>query len=166
MSVEAAYNLKLQIDEVVALGEDHVTDPTVEHDIGAVSGTMDATTTPAATKAWSDTVALAAGVASLDLTALARPSLPNVDLTGLKVQIVKIACPAGNTTGIEIVTGATNGYNLFGATKATAEKVSILPGMKLEIFYDDELEDVDATHCEIDLSGTGTETVSIMLAAG
>lgn len=167
MSVEAAYNLKLQAAEVVALGLDHVEDPEVTHDIGDTSGTLTGTTSPAATKGWSDKVTLSGGSASLDLTALPFGNLPNVNFNGLRPQLLKVSCPTTNTGGITIEKkDAVTGYNLFGADNTTAEKITVLPGQTYGIQLADAGEDVDATHKDLTLTGTGSEVISMCIVAG
>lgn len=166
MTVEAKFELKLDVDETLELGQDHVTDPEVTDTLGTDDGTLNALSTPPATKRFSDQISLSTGSGSLDLTSLAGPLSTTVDFTGLKVQLVKLKCPSGNTAAIEVVTAGANGYNLFGLTNATAEKVSIPPGGAAEFFCNDKLEDVDATHKGITLTGTGTESISVQLVAG
>lgn len=168
-SVKAKYALTLTIDETLGLGLDGVdTDPTMVHDFGADSATLDANSSPPATKSWSDQLQLAAGAGALDLTALDRgPILSDVDFTGLKLQAIKLTCPTTNTGGITVEKkDAVTGYNPFGVDNSTAEKVTIVPGGGIVMFFDDELEDIDATHKDLTFTGTGTEAINIILVAG
>lgn len=165
-AVKAKYAFTLTAEETFALSLDNVSDPTFVHTLGADSGTLDATTTPASTKAFSDTISLSAGAATLDLTSLAGPAGTTVDFTGLKVQLIKMSCPSTNTGGITADRGPSNPYNLFGADNASAEQVEVPPGGIVMMYHDDESEDVDATHKSVQFAGTGTDSISVLLVAG
>jgi hypothetical protein len=95
------------------------------HDAFNVAPTLNATSTPPATKVAANTAALVAGAKTLDLTAIVHegPNTP-VNGTGLKVVAFLFANPAANTHPIVIVPGASNGYNFLGATS----KVILYPG--------------------------------------
>lgn len=166
-AISAKYECKLNVDETLALGLDHVDDPETTHSLGNDNGTLTATTTPPATKTFSDRVTLSGGSGALDLTSLTGPMSTTIDFTGLKVQLVKLKCPDTNTGPVTVEKkDALTGYNLFGADNTTDEKISIVPGGVCELYYDDELEDVDATHKDITLTGTGTEPIDVQLVAG
>lgn len=167
-AITAHYDVKLDVEETLALSQDlSAAETTFTHKVTETTrGTLNATLTPAVTKVWSDKVNLAAGAATLDLTSLTGPAGTTVDFTGLKVQLVKLACPAGNTVGITVDRGASNAYNLFGADNASAEQVEILPGCSMVIFNNDKTEDVSATIKNVQLAGTGTESIEIILVAG
>jgi hypothetical protein len=167
MSVDLKYKMVAEAQETLALGLDNVENPVVAHKLGDFAATLTASSTPAVTKVFSDTIALAAGTAAIDLAALAGPMSTTVDFTGLKVQIIQLACPTGNTGGITVAkTDVVTGYNLFGADNASAEQVEVLPGTRTQLFHRNTLEDVDATHKDITFTGTGTDTIQVLLAAG
>ena len=167
-AVTAKFDLRITADETLALGLDNVTDTPFEHTLGVDNGKLTATTTPAATKVFSDTINLSSGSATLDLTSLAGPASTTVTFSGLKVQLVKLKCPLTNTAGITVdAKDATTGYNLFGATNAvTTEKIEFMPGMVASINTNDQLQDVDSTHKDLTLTGTGTESIRVLLVAG
>lgn len=167
-AVTAKYDLRITADETLALGLDHGTDTPFEHTLGVHNGKLTATTTPAATKVFSDNIALSSGSATLDLTSLSGPATTTVDFTGLKVQLIKLTCPLTNTAGITVdAKDASTGYNLFGADNAaTTEKQEVLPGCVASFFMNDKLEDVDSTHKDLTLTGTGTEAINVLLIAG
>ena len=116
--VAAKYQLKLDVDETIVLGEELVADPPVKHTIAGDNGTLDTSSGIPVTKVWSDTVQLTAGTVTLDLTALVRPNLANIDFTGLKVQLVKIKADTANTAVIIVKPAVSNGYFLLGDTDA------------------------------------------------
>ena len=166
MSVSALYVMKLIATETPDLGLDNADNVPFDHDIGVVNGTLIASSTVPATKASSDDINLVAGAATIDLTSLPGPLSTTVTFDGLKVQLVKIKCPTTNTGGVTFAVGAANGYNLFGADNASAERVEVMPGGSEMRQTPNNGEDVDATHKNIDVTGTGTEAFQIELVAG
>jgi hypothetical protein len=166
MSVSALYVMKLIATETPALGLDNADDVPFDHDIGVTNGTLTASSTVPATKAYSDDINLVAGQATIDLSNLGGPISSTVDFTGLKVQLVYITCPATNTGGITFDVGSSNGYNLFGADSASNESVEVMPGGAVFAYHPNNAQDVGAADEEIDVTGTGTEAFSILLVAG
>ncbi len=163
----AKYDFGLTVEEVKDLGLDNVVDPTITHTLGAHADTLTATTTPPVTKTYSDDLALVAGAATIDLQALPSSQSTTVNFTGLKVQLIKITTPSTNTAEVTFDVGATNGYNLFGATNATDESVAVPPGSVQQFLFVNTLEDVDATHSDVDVSSSDVDAdFSIILVAG
>ena len=153
----------VSVKETPALGLDQVTDPRIAHKMTIpIPTTLNSTTTPPATKVWSDNVPLVAGAKILDLQALVNANLPNVDFTGLKVQVLMMSCPSANTGAITITSGALNGYDIGGAAMSYA----LDPGGTLVLLLRDTAPDVAAADSEIDFAGTGTEPFDIILVAG
>lgn len=166
-TVSAAYELKLVTTETLDLGADHVPNPEIVHNLGSIVATLNASSTVPATKASSDTIALVAGVATIDLTALTGLYGASVDFTGLKVQAVMIINPAGNNAeGMEFAVAIANGYNLFGKDNADSDLVTVLPGDAYLVIHANTLEDVDATHKDITVTGTLVEEFDIHMVAG
>lgn len=168
MTVSAKFDLKLQIDETLVTGLDHAEDPEITHTIADDSGTLEATSDPPASKAWSGKITLAGGAGSIDLTALDRGSLlADEDLTGLKVQLVKLSCPTTNSNPITVQRDAGgSGYNFFGADKSGAEKITLAPGDVYELKRNDSAADVAAAEKVVAFAGTGTDAISVQLVAG
>lgn len=166
-SVSLQYAFGCEVVETVASGLDNVTDKPITHSIGADIGTLNASSTPAVTETFSDTIALAAGAGTLDLTSLAGPSGTTIDFTGLKVQVIKIKTPATNAGSIIIEhEDAVTGYNLFGDDNGSDESIEVPPDTLLEFKYNDKLEDVDGTHKDLKFTGTGTDGMQLQLTAG
>lgn len=162
----AKYAFSLTVDEVKDMSLDLITNPTITHTTGTDTDTLTAATTVPVTKTYSDTIPLVVGAYDINLAALPGPEATTIDFTGLKVQLVKIICPASNTLPILFDAHAVNGYNLFGADNASAEQVEVMPGGKLMIYHPNNAEDVAAGVRVVDVSGTGTESFSIILVAG
>lgn len=166
-AVKAKIAITLDVDETLALGLDNAADPTFTHTLGPNAATLTSSTTPAVTKTYSQTINLTDGAATIDLTALPGPNSTTVDFTGLKVQAIEFTCPTTNTEGITVDRGAANAYNLFGEDNASAEQIEVLPGDVWAVKGGaDKREDVDATHSDVQLAGTGTETIKVILVAG
>lgn len=165
-SVSAQYKLLFEVTETLALGLDNAEDASFVHSLGSPGGTLSPTTTPPVTKPFTDNVSLVGGTKTLDLTALTGPASTTIDFTGLKVQLIALQCPTGNTLPILVQKGAANAYNLLGADNASAETIEVLPGDDVLIRRYDTLEDVDATHKDIKFTGNGTETINVGLVAG
>lgn len=164
-SVSASWELKLDVTDTLDVDLDLTSsDPRVLHSISGSSGTLTASTTPPATKVSSDTRALSAGADAIDLTAAPGRDGGTVAMTGLKVQLVKIACPSTNTAGVKFAPGASNGYALFGHA---AGEVTVLPGCEMCFYWADQLADVAVGAKAIDVSSTDLDAAySIIIVAG
>lgn len=166
-AVTAHYDMLLEVEETVAESLDLAVDKKITHETSeSTRGTLNASTTPAVSQVFSDSINLSGGEATLDLTDLTGPAGVAVTFDGLKVQLVKFACPSTNTLPILIQVGDSNAYNLLGKDNASSETLEILPGGSMALFHDDESEDVDATHKNVKFTGTGTETIEVILVAG
>lgn len=131
------------------------------HDQYNTTASLDSTTTPPVTKSVYFSQALSAGTATIDLTSLTGVNNLVTDGTGLKVQVIKFKNPTGNAQ-IEVDVGATNGYNLLGATF----EVILLEGQEIAIYGNDSTPDIGASAKDIDLVGTGTEEIEVSVVMG
>ena len=153
----------VRVTDTVALGLDQAADPSIVHTITMpIPLTLTSSTTPPVTKVWSDNVALSGGAKTLDLEALVNANLPNINFVGLKVQVLMMSCPSANTGAITITSGASNGYDIGGASMSYA----LDPGGTLVLFLIDTAPDVAGADSEIDFAGTTTETFDILMVAG
>jgi hypothetical protein len=166
-AVTAHYDLYLAVEETVAQSLDLAVDVPITHQTDETTrGTLNASSTPAVTKCFSDDLTLTAGEATLDLTSLTGPAGVTVTFNGLKVQLAKFACPSSNTNPVLIQKGDATAYNLLGADNASSETFEVLPGGCMALFHDNEAEDVDATHKDVKFTGTAGETIEVILVAG
>lgn len=166
MSVIATYHLRLEASETIDVGEDLNADPITTHSItdALMKAELKAGTTVPVTKPWSDKVVLSGGVATLDLRALVRPTLPNANFDGLKVQLQAWFCPETNSDPVTIKVGATNPYHIFG--DANGEH-TLDPGEGIVIQCPDKRPDVSVTAKDIDLSSAmANAEVQVVLVAG
>lgn len=128
-----------------------------------VNLTLDASTTPAVTKHSPYTLSLTAGAATIDLTSL--PGITEdetVDGSGLKVQMACFENPDTNANNMTITFGASNGYLLLG----TAWKIILKPGQSFQTYLDDGAPVIDGTHKNIDVAGTGTQSLLVEIVMG
>lgn len=124
-------------------------------------------TTPTWSAAWTDTVDLVAGVATIDLTALARQApLEDVNLDTLEIVAFAFAGASANANPIEVSPGATNGYNIFGTAD---DQVSVYPNQIVQVasMTQKDLPSVAAGAAdEIDFTGTAAQQIHVLLIAG
>lgn len=156
MSVEVAYNFRLDGDETVEFDQDLYPNPSVAH-TRAYAGTWTSITTPKAEEIWSDQIQLSAGAYTIDLTALVRGAeRPDLDATGLAITAIKVVSADANTDDITIVSGASNGYDFMNAD--ASGRVTLSPGDAL-VLRTNGNGAVGAADAEIDLSSSDTDAV-------
>jgi len=171
MAASGTINLNLTVAEVVP-GGDGSASTTIDHAMSQFSGltttkSFAGSSTPTWTDAWSDTVDLAGGVATIDLTALARQApFEDVNLDTLKIVAYGFAGAAANTAGIEVSQGASAGYAIFGTAD---DQVTVYPNQSI-ICASTAAADLPTVAAgsadEIDFTGTGTEQIHVLLIAG
>lgn len=161
MSISAVYKLGLLVKEVRAQNLDLAANPTVVHKLTTeIEGTLTSSTTIPATKVFSDTIPLVAGAKTLDLTALTSGDKTE-DFTGLKIQLALFVNLGTNVMSFKA--GASNGYNIFGASGV----VELKPGGAVLYLGNDVLPDVaNGSADEIDVAGTLVESFEVILVAG
>lgn len=164
MSVSAKYRSEVTVSETIATNVPDVlaTKAVIVHDQFNKTATIDASSTVPATKTASFQKALSTGAATIDLTALVGSNGAAVDFTGLKVQLAKFRNPSTNANGITVTFGASTPYLLLGA----AFKFILLPGQEITIYGNDAAPDVSGSLKMIDLAGTGSQALDVILVAG
>jgi len=155
--VAALFNATEQIDGVPSSSS-----PDVNHNVFSKSQNLGPATNPPVSEVYAAALALAAGAATIDLTALDVLNESAVDMTGKKVNVTLLANPDGNAA-ITIVAGASNGYNILGVADG---KLTLNGGDYVLIVRKDTLDEIGSTDAEIDISGTGTETLNVQLGIG
>lgn len=125
------------------------------------SATLNAGSTPAASKDTAFTFALTAGAGTIDLTNITDPNLGTVSLSGITPNLVKLQNPATNANAITVKQGATNGYTGLGASFL----VTIPPGGEV-LLYAIGGSTVGAGSKTLDLTGTGTQALNVQIVAG
>ena len=160
------YDFKLLVAQTLSTGLDLIVSaPKIT--IGTSnSGSIAAGGTPPFTTVWSDSRTLAGASETLDLTNLTDGLFSAVTtFAGLRINFIKIVAASGNNaTGLTVKFGATEGYNLFGASG----RVTIPPGGIVMAMYNDNnsTDIVNSTNDKIDVSGTAADVYSILLVGG
>lgn len=125
---------------------------------------LSSTTTPAISKIAAFRKAMVAGAATIDLTALTGSNGVAIDGTGLKVQTIMVKAVAGNVAVITIGKGASNGYGM--GTAGAAWSIPMHGGDKATLEKNESMPDIAAGAKNIDLAGTGTDAVDIIILMG
>lgn len=164
MSVRVSYQTVLNVVEVLEANTVSLTEKgrTVEHTALTKAATLTATSTPPATKVAAFEQALTAGAASIDLTALVGTNGAVVTGLGLKVQAIKIVAKSTNENPITVKVGAANGYALAGANF----EVALQPGQEIVMYGNDAAPDIAVDAKTMDVAGTGTEAVQVIIVMG
>lgn len=138
-------------------------DNTLTYLMSNTAFTLDANSTPPATKQATYEVTMSSGAATIDLRALVGAAGSAVDGNGLKVQAVKFINKTGNANAITISEGASNGYELFGngwtVTLPTA-------GSWIMAYLKDASPDVSASTKTIDVAGTDAQVLQVQIVMG
>lgn len=165
MSVSVDYLARVTVTETI---ENSVPDVlpangAIKHDQFNTAKTLNADTTPPATLTASFSKALSSGAATIDLTALTGSNGAAVDLTGLKVQVLRLLNPIANANNITIAKGASNG---FVPAAGSAFNVTLAPGQEITIYGNDATGDVGSGAKTLDLTGTGSQALKVQIVAG
>lgn len=153
---------QLGVNYTLDLDNPALQNPTLSYGLRPRTVQLDADSEPAAvTKAWRGIVALVAGEASLDLTDL--PGIQDaITLAGLKVQAAQLRAPVGNTGAITIEPADSDGFPIGG----TGAVIVVPPGGEVTMYTPEGTPDVGASASDVDISGTGTDSIEIVLLAG
>jgi hypothetical protein len=161
MAVSASYSLRCDVNETLATNVPAAETPVIIHGQFSSTGTLNATSTPPATKMAAQTISLTAGAVTIDLTALTGTNGATVDGTGLKVQILKLKNRSSNAV-MTFGEGASNGYEALG----NAWTLKLLAGQEIEMFLNDAAPDIASGAKTIDVAGTGTESFDFIVVMG
>jgi len=162
MSVSVSYASQITIAETLAANTGSASDANrlVTHSEYNESGTYNANSTPPVTTQASFLATLSSGSLTIDLRALTGTNGASIDGNGLKPQMIRIKNLGANT--LTIKKGASNGHNAFTATDGFV----VQPGGHVQIFTNDNTDDIDGTHKTWDLSGTGAQTSEWTIVMG
>lgn len=122
--------------------------------------TLTSVTTPPVTKCSYSQPALSTGAYTINLAALTGVNGATVDLTGLKVQAIKVKNNGANV--MSFTEGASNGYALLGASFLFA----VQPGQEIMLYGNDATPDVASGDRTIDVTGTGSQSFDLVVVAG
>jgi len=163
------YNLRAVLTETLDLGLDLGADTTTVHETdSSIAGTLTATTTPAVSQCWSGIFTVPnGGNDTLDLTALSRTTLPDIDMTDLKVCFCKIVNPSTSAAD-QIITISDGAAPYFLFSNAAGQKVVLKPGEAIAIYGNESKPDVTALASDILFANPGAVDclLEIMICAG
>ena len=125
--------------------------------------TLTASSTVPATKHAEFQKVMSGGAGTIDLTALPGKTVDEtINGTGLKVQTAKFRNLPTNANKITIKFGAANPYNLKGSTFT----FELLPGQSDLFLGNDATPDIASGARTIDISGTGSQVLEVMIVMG
>lgn len=165
MAVTLKYAHQATVEETITVGTPFAKDSLakVTHNLLNQSGTLNASSTPPVTKVGSDEdVEIYGGIATIDLTDLIGTNGAAVDGTGLKVQHILIVANEDNYDPITVEPGASNGYELKGASWSE----DLDPGDIFQLTKIDTAPDVASGAKNIDFTGTDGDTFSYIVVLG
>ncbi len=162
MSVEVLQVSQLTVVETLTGYAVTTSDKTVTFQESNVRS-LNATSTPAASKYAYFQKALSSGAGTIDLTAL--PGLRSGDTVtgnGLKVRSVYLGNPSDNANDITIAVGVSSGYNLSGASFS----LTLSPGQDVNIYLGDGAPVIGSGAKTLDLTGTGAQVLNVAIVMG
>jgi len=162
MSVSVTYGSTLSVVETLTGNAVAASDKNVSHTLYNSTVSLTAATTPPATLVACFEKALAAGVATIDLTALSGTNGIVVDGTGLRVQMMKIRNKSTNANPITISFGAATPYDGFGA----AFNLTLVPGAEALLRTIDAGSNIGAGCKHLDLAGTLAQVLEVEIVLG
>ena len=165
MTIKADYFLQLKVRETFATSQQGAGSAVIDHELLGGSGTLNGASSVPATQVLDKRVTLVAGAATIDLTAAPGKTVDGsaiaIDLTGLKLQLLKLVAHKDNTARVKVAEGAANPYLLGGVTGAFD---SLAAGEGVLHEFKNSLPDVDATHKNIDITSTMNTAIIDVLA--
>jgi hypothetical protein len=162
MSVSVNYTSKILTTEVLETNVPAANDKSLQHNGYDTVEARTAASSPPVSKCAFFEKALAAGVATIDLTALVGSNGAAVDGSGLRVQFVKFRNKAANGNVMTLSKGAANGYDGLGASFS----VTIPPGGEVLVRAQDGGTDIGGTNKTLDLAGTLTQIAEMAIVLG
>lgn len=167
MANQATVQNRLELQEDVAAANE-LTRSQLIHSASDNLLKLAAATTPAVTKVYAQQLQLSSGTLTVDLTALVDGAGQALDLTGLKVQIIKIVnaprSGAANTDTLNVVIAAVNGYQWAGDA---ASEATLAIGGSLQIYNPEGTPDVGASAKDITFSSPDVDAdFQLLIAAG
>jgi hypothetical protein len=96
------------------------------------------------------------------LDALVDPEGNTITMSAQKVRAIKFKAPTTNAGSTTITYGATNPLLIGGA----AFKWILSPGQSLLAYLENDGEVIDATHCNVDCTGTNNDLLDIAVVCG
>jgi hypothetical protein len=164
MSISSAVNFSLKVTETLTAVDAPLidtADATIRTKIDRVV-TLTAASSPDAELNADMEIAMTAGAATIDFTALTKRGGVAVSFNGKAVRAVAFKNPATNANPITIVEGAANGLPLLGASFS----LTLQPGQEHFSYLGTGGTTVAGTDKTIDITGTGSQVLQMIAIAG
>lgn len=124
---------------------------------------IDSGSTPDGAYAFAGHLAMTGSAVTIDLLdAQVDTEGTTITMSAQKVRALKFKNPSTNTGSITITGGASNGYLFAG----TAGSVILTPGSSVLFYLENDGVTIDATHCNIDATGTNLEYLDYLVICG
>jgi len=154
MAVNVNLNLLATILETLSL--DSAAEAQVSHNSFNITKTLNASSTPAATKVYAEECT---GTENLDLTAL-DGTTGAVDATGLKLQVLLVN-NLSDSDDLEITDGTSDPYSLNDT-----DGIQVPPGASMLWYFADQLADVASGAKAIDFTPAAGESYQVLMVFG
>lgn len=167
MSIVATFNSNLQVLETLtSTSTPTASAPIVTHDGMNEAITLNAGSSPVVTTLAASVYLLSGTTGSLDLTAIASTNGATVTGSGLKVHLCKLRAiklaGVANTGALTVKFGASNPYNLLGASWV----IVLQPGQTLNVNLNGAAGAIGSGAKSIDLSGTSGDGLEYEFVMG
>lgn len=163
MSISLTYAATATVEETLETNVDSLGATTarqITHNAFNESAALTASTTPPVTKVACFIATLSGGALTINLASLTGTNGATVDMTGLKVQVLRVKNLGANN--LTIVPGGSNGIDLFGVSSS----VTVYPSGHVMFYFNDASPDVASGDRTLDLTGTTTQTSEWTIVAG
>ena len=157
MAVSVTYDFKITTRETLTSNIPDVPNKVVVANAYNESATLNASSTPPATKKASALITLTAGAYTLDLSTMTDASGAAIGY-GLRVQLIRIKNLGANP--MTFAEGASNGLAL------ACGSIVVPAGGIDQIFLNDAAPDMAAGDRTLDVTGTGAQTAEITVVFG
>jgi hypothetical protein len=132
----------------------------LNYTVPELSVALDGVSTPVVDTVYSGLFTLTTGALTIDLTSLARTGRAALSLTGKAIYAVRIQNLGANS--MAFIQGATNGYAMFALTPGH----QVGAGGSFMQYQAAGFGTVGAADLNLDITGTGSQTFRMALAAG
>lgn len=162
MSLSLSRTLTLTGVETLESNVSYASAKAVTHDLGLAAATFNGSSLVPVTDVATFDLTLSAGAGTVNLAALPGAGGGTRDLTGKKVQFVYFENKSTNANAMTVSVGASNGYDLLGATMA----FTLQPGQRAYFELAEAAPDVASGDRTIDVAGTGSQVLKVGIVGG
>lgn len=127
-----------------------------------ISKMLTSATTPDGELVYSVTQALTAGSATIDLKSISNTEGTTITTEAKKVRAFAAKATSDNANPLTLTVGASNGYTMLGA----GWKVILSASDTFAVYLGDNAPAISDSVKTIDLSGTGSQSVDIVIIFG